>query len=87
MGSFEVEWKRTALRDLRRLDRQAIPRIVAAVESLRDGPFPSGSRKLTGGQHSYRLRVGKYRVIYEVLQSRLVIEVVRVRHREDAYRR
>ena len=87
MGIYQIEWKQSALRELKRLDRQAIPRIVAAVESLSAQPLPSGVVKLQGSQRTYRLRVGDYRVLYELYDSRLVVQIVRVRHRKDAYRR
>jgi len=86
MATYLIEWKSSALRELKRLDRQVIPRIVAAVTALASNPFPSGARKLHGGEVTYRIRVGDYRVIYEVVSDRLLIEVVRVRHRKDAYR-
>ena len=87
MGTYQIEWKGAALRELKRLDREAIPRIIAAVESLSFDPMPSGIRKLQGSQQTYRLRVGSYRVIYELYEARLLVEIVRVRHRKDAYRR
>lgn len=86
MGTYQIEWKRSALRELRRLNREAIPRIMAAVEGLSTVPFPASVRRLRGTRRTYRLRAGEYRVIYEVFESRLVIEIVRVRHRKDAYR-
>jgi len=86
MGSYRIEWKRSALRELKRLDRQTIPRIVEAIESLGEQPFPPRARKLQGSGHTYRIRVGDYRVIYDVFEAGLLIQVVRVRHRKNAYR-
>ena len=86
MGTYQIEWKKSALRELKRLDRQLVPRIIAAAESLATHPLPDGVRKLQGSQQTYRLRVGTYRVIYELYESRLLVEIVRVRHRKDAYR-
>ena len=86
MGTYQIEWKTSALRELKRLDRQVVPRIVTAVESLTIQPLPAGVSKLQGSQRTYRIRVGNYRVIYELYEFRLIIEVVRVRHRKDAYR-
>jgi len=86
MATYRIEWKPSALRELKRLDRQAIPRILEAVESLRLDPFPPGVRKIRGAEHTYRLRVGDYRVIYEIRQAYLVIQSVRVRPRKNAYR-
>lgn len=52
MDSYEIQWKRSAEQDLRNIDRQQIPRIVKAVESLADSPFPPQCRKLRG-QNSF----------------------------------
>jgi mRNA interferase RelE/StbE len=83
---FRVEWKTSAIRELRRLGRQDLSRLLSAVEALASAPYPVGVRKLQGGQHTYRIRVGDYRVIYEVYEKRLIIYIVRVRHRKDVYR-
>lgn len=86
MASFQVEWKNSALKEIEKLPRQIVTRVVAAVDKLSDNPFPQGVRKLVGSEFSYRVRVGDYRVIYNIFQNRLVIEIVRVRHRKDAYK-
>ncbi|OGV63927.1 MAG: addiction module toxin RelE [Lentisphaerae bacterium RIFOXYC12_FULL_60_16] len=87
MATYQIEWKKSALRELRQLERQVVPRIVAAVDSLSSQPLPSGVAKLQGSQRTYRIRIGDYRVIYELYESLLVVQIVRVRHRKDAYRR
>jgi mRNA interferase RelE/StbE len=53
---------------------------------LSNEPFPHGVKKLVGSEFSYRIRIGDYRVVYEVFESRLIIEIIRVRHRKDVYR-
>lgn len=60
--------------------------ILQAVEALVGNPFPIGSTKLIGTVDVHRIRVEKYRVIYEVQGIELVIEVIRVGHRKDVYR-
>lgn len=87
MDTYSIEWKSSALKELKRLDRQAIPRILRAVEALGDDPFSGDVRKLKGSEHSYRLRVVDYRVVYNVFGTRLIVEIIRVRHRKDAYER
>ena len=87
MNQFTVEWKRSAVRELRRMPKGAVARIVEAVEGLRDDPFPVGALKLAGAEHTYRIREGSYRVVYSVVASRLVVEVIRVGHRKDVYRK
>lgn len=86
MGTYQIEWKPSALRELRRIDRQTVPRIIAAIDSLSTNPLPSGVKKLHGGDSTYRIRIGDYRVVFEVFADRLVIVVIRVRHRKDVYR-
>ena len=86
MATDQIEWKKSALRELKRLDGKIIPRVISAVESLSTDPFPSGVRKLQGSDKTYRVRVGQYRIVYEIFQARIVIVILRVRHRKDAYR-
>jgi mRNA interferase RelE/StbE len=86
MDSFRIEFARSALKDLRAIDRQWIPRIVSAIESLADNASPMGCKKLVGSEHTYRIRIGDYRIIYDIQNANLVVFVIRVRHRRDAYR-
>jgi mRNA interferase RelE/StbE len=86
MDIYRIEWKPSALKELKKIDRQLIPHIIQAVETLSRNPFPSGARKLQGVEHSYRVRVGDYRIIYQVFKNKLIIAVIRVRHRREAYR-
>jgi len=86
MASYKIEWKNSAYKELQKLPRPIIPRVVAAVSDLAADPFPHGVKKLVGSEFSYRIRIGEYRVVYEVFESRLLIEIVRVRHRKDVYR-
>ena len=86
MATYKVEWKTSALKELKNLDRSVIPRIVAAVESLSGNPRPSEVRKLQGSEHTYRIRVGEYRVVYETADFKLLVIIIRVRHRKDIYR-
>jgi mRNA interferase RelE/StbE len=87
MATYAIEWKKSAVRELRRIDRDEVVRIVSAVESLAHDARPDGARKLQGSQHTYRIRVGDYRVVYDVSDAKLLIQVVRTRHRKDVYRR
>ncbi|MDA3798719.1 MAG: type II toxin-antitoxin system RelE/ParE family toxin [Kiritimatiellae bacterium] len=86
MDCFEIQWKKSAQRELRKLDASVVPRIIQAVQELENNPKPKGCRKLKGSEYSYRIRIGNYRVIYEIFETQVVIEIVRVRHRKDVYR-
>jgi len=59
----QIDWKPTALKELKKIDRQFIPRVVKAVEGLAVNPLPQGVRKIQGGEHSYRIRIGDYRIV------------------------
>ena len=86
MDEYRVELNRRGLRDLERLDSQTGPRVLRAIESLASEPRPVRSRKLVGSNDSYRLRVGNYRILYEVDDSNSVVTVFAVGHRRDVYR-
>ncbi len=86
MASFNLQWRTSTKKDLRRIPRDAISRIVAEVAKLADEPLPRGSEKLTGSERTYRIRVGDYRVTYELLRDSKIVEIQRVRHRKDVYR-
>ncbi len=86
MASYQIQIKASASKELGKLSQQIIPRIVAAIKKLAEDPYPQGVKKLTGFDRTYRIRVGDYRVIYNVYESKLVIEIVRVRLRKDVYR-
>jgi len=74
------------LRELRALPKEVVSRLVRAAEALATNPHPPGSKKLAGSQHTYRIRQGDYRVVYNVLTDQILIEVIRVGHRRDVYR-
>ena len=87
MGSYRIEWKRSATKELKKLPKDAVLRLLQAVEQLSADPYPTGVRKLAGSKHSYRKREGTYRIIYNVVARTLVIEIVRIGHRKDVYDR
>ena len=87
MASFSLEIAKSVAKDLRRIGRRDAPRLFEAVKSLAEDPFPEGGyRKLQGSQRCYRLRVGEYRILYEVNPDEGMVFVYRIRHRKDAYR-
>lgn len=87
MASYQIEFKSSALKELERLPRQIIPKAIAVIKGLAENPFPQGVKKLAGFERTYRVRVGDYRIMYEIHEDRLIIEIIRVKHRKDVYRR
>ena len=60
--------------------------MVTAIQALATNPRPPGCRKLEGSKHDWRIRVGDYRVVYEIADQIRVVRVNRVRHRREVYR-
>jgi len=87
MGSYDIQWKKSAEQDLRNIDQQQILHIINAVESLSSNPLPPQHRKLRGSEKNYRIRVGNYRVIYQVDFKTKVIIIYHIRHRKEAYKK
>jgi len=85
MDIYRIEWKASVLKELKRIDKTIVPRIVDTVQSLASNPRPSGVRKIKGSSRLFRVRVANYRVLYEVMDEKLLIHIVRVRHRKDVY--
>lgn len=85
MADYEVRFSNTARKGLRRLDRESRERVVRAAEALGEEPRPRGARPVQGTPF-LRIRSGDYRIIYEVREDVLLILVVRVAHRKEAYR-
>lgn len=85
MPSYRLEISRTAEQQLRKLPRREQERVVAAILPLASDPRPRGSRKLSGYDDVFRLRVGRYRVLYSVEQRRLVVIVLKIGHRREVY--
>jgi mRNA interferase RelE/StbE len=86
LSRYRVDIARRALKALAALPRGEQQRVRAAIDLLADNPRPPGCTKLTGEDDAYRVRVGVYRIVYEVRDDRLLVHVVRVGHRRDVYR-
>ena len=83
---YEVVVERSAEKDLKRLSSEVRPRVASALRSLAANPRPPASRKLAGTKHDWRMRVGDYRIIYEIADVIRVVRVQRIRHRREVYR-
>lgn len=83
---FEIVLERAAEKDLRRLSDQIHDRVIEGISALANDPRPVGAKKLAGSKSNWRIRVGDYRVLYEIADIVRIVRVYRVRHRCDAYR-
>jgi len=82
---YTVLIERYAQKQIMKLDKKIIPVIKAAIATLADNPRPYGYKKLKG-EDAYRIRVGDYRVIYEIDDGKIIVTVVSVGHRKDIYK-
>ncbi len=87
MDSYEIVFKPSVEKDLRRLPGKLVARIIRRIEELKLDPFPRQAVKLSGTERLYRIRVGDYRIIYEVDTEVKRIVIHYVRHRREVYRR
>ena len=83
---YEVLIERTAERDLQSLPHSIFNRIVPCIRALAGNPRPSGCHKLTGSRNDWRIRIGDYRVVYDIDDARKRVRIFRVRHRREVYR-
>jgi mRNA interferase RelE/StbE len=83
---YQVVVERSAEKDLRRLSTETRSRIVDTIKGLAKNPRPPGGRKLAGSRSDWRIRVGDYRIVYEIADAIRIVRINRVRHRREVYR-
>lgn len=84
---YRIELAPRAQREFKALDGSVRGRIKRRIDSLAENPYPSGIKKIEGEDDLYRLRVGDYRILYQVKEKILLILIVGIGHRRDIYRR
>jgi len=83
---YELHVEKHAEKDLVRLPPSLFSQIITKVKELAANPHPPGSRKISGSRKDWRLRVGDYRVLYEIDSRAKTITVMRIKHRREVYR-
>ena len=86
MAAYSIEIGRSAEKQYKKLPRSDQKRLARAMLALARDPYPKGSRKLSGYSDVYRIRVGRYRILYSVSASQLIVLIVKIGHRKDVYR-
>jgi mRNA interferase RelE/StbE len=87
VGRFRLVIKATAAKELEAVDgKRNRQRLVQAIASLSDDPRPHGVEKLSGTKERFRIRIGDYRVVYDVENDVLTVFVVKIGHRREVYR-
>ena len=83
---YTIEITRSAARQLRKLERVEQLRLAIAIDGLREQPRPDGCRSLKGVPGAFRVRVGAFRIIYEIHEERVIVVVLKIGNRRDVYR-
>jgi len=85
VNSYRVALTASATKELHELPAKVIARILPRLERLAAAPRPPGCRKLKGGDKEWRVRVGDYRIVYEIDDAGKTVDVTRIAHRRHAY--
>ena len=85
MEPYKIIVRQSVAKDLRKIPKKDVKRILSAIQTLAENPRPPQSKKLSG-QERYRLRQGNYRILYSIEDENLIICVVKVGNRRDIYR-
>ena len=83
---YSIIYKKTSEKELLHLPKEYAIKVRDAINRLAVNPFPRGCKKSSGSDNAYRVRIGTYRVIYIVESSRLIILIIKIAHRREAYR-
>ena len=84
--SYIIEFKPSALRQLKQLSKQTQKQIQRKIENLKENPLPTGVKKLIGSKNLYRIRVGDYRIIYTIESEKFIVLIIIIGHRREIYR-
>lgn len=87
MASYSVKIKNSAQKEILKLPNKELrDKVVSIINRLYINPIPEESKKIKGSNNIYRIRQGTYRIVYQIYKNELLIMVIRVRHRKDAYK-
>ena len=85
MAGYEIFFRESVWKELKKVPKADLKKILSRIEQLGNDPRPVGCEKLTG-QELYRIRQGNYRVVYSIQDNKLTVWVVKVGHRKEVYR-
>ncbi len=85
MAKYKITFKKSVAKDLRVIPKSDIQKILSKIDSLAENPRGEGCIKLSS-KENYRVRQGLYRIIYEIKDGLLVVNVVKVAHRSHVYK-
>ncbi len=86
MADYTITFARSASKELEGLSAPIVGRIFRRIEDLAKDPRPASCRKLEGSENLWRVRVGDYRVVYQVFDDEHIVDIVAIRHRSQVYK-
>lgn len=84
MAEYDIYFKESVWKELKKIPKNDLKRILSRIENLGDDPRPTGCEKLTGHE-LYRVRQGKYRIVYSIQDKELTVWIIKVGHRKNVY--
>jgi len=84
--SYKIEVKKSAAKDLKKIPKADRKRIVDKIDSLAENPPLKETTKMKGNNPFHKIRVGDYRIVYEIQEDVLLILIIKIGHRKDIYR-
>jgi mRNA interferase RelE/StbE len=85
MAAYKIFFRKSVDKDFSAIPKQDLRKVLRRIEMLSEDPRPSGCEKLTG-QERFRVRQGRYRIVYSIQDKDLTVWIVKVGHRKDIYR-
>ncbi|AEG01822.1 type II toxin-antitoxin system RelE family toxin [Methylomonas methanica] len=83
--AYRIEFKQGVEKDLAKIPKALALKILDRIAALSEEPRPDGCKKLKGSENTYRIRVNDYRVVYSIIDQKLVIQIIKIGHRKDIY--
>ena len=84
--TYKIVFRKSAEKQLLSLPKNTGKKILLRIKLLSENPFPIGAKKMIGFETIYRLRVQKYRIIYNIEKEELIIEIIKIGHRQNIYK-
>ena len=86
MVNYKIKIKASAAKELNKIPKKDLQKLVSKIRSLSSNPRPTGCEKLSG-EEKYRVRQGNYRIVYSIEDKQLIVFVVKIGHRKDVYKK
>ncbi len=86
MKSYDINFSKSAVNEIEVLENQLVERLWKKIEHLIHNPRPAGCKKLQGSNNIWRIRVGDYRILYSISDTDMVLDIIAIKHRKDAYK-